>query len=238
MSYGYSLFLVVKLYRIINSRSPKTQLISKRSIQKKKWFKIFLEFIATFLMPLAALRLVYFHIRDFSNQHKQRSEFFRTRIDASSNSFLIFAPIDWEYRKQRSQNMALSLHKIGKDVFYINPTIMYHSKKDIEFRIKKIDGINVVNFFSNYHRRSYYIGIKPVPKEIAAAFAGAIESMLALYSNVSTVIMIQQPGWFPVVSHLLGNQVIFDCMDLHNGFEAIADDIDYLEQEIDLAFRI
>ena len=111
---------------------------------------------------------------------------------------------------------------------------MYHSKRNIDCKIKKIDGVNVVNLYSNYNRRSYYIGTNPIPKEIAAALAGAIESMLALYAHNSTVITIQQPGWFPVVSHLPGNQIVFDCMDLHNAFEVIADDIDNLEQEIDL----
>ena len=214
--------------------SPKTLRTSTHNMQSKKWLKLFLQVTAAFLVPLAMLRLLYFSIRDFSKQNKQRADFFRTRIDSSTNSFLMFAPIDWDYRKQRPQNTALALHKIGKDVFYINPTIMYHSKRNIDYKVKKIDGINVVNFYSNYHRKSYYIGIKPIPKEIAVAFAGAIESMLALYANISTLVIIQQPGWFPVVSHLPGNQIVFDCMDLHNGFAAMTDDVDYFEQEIDL----
>ena len=234
LSYEYSLFVTVKLYYMLFTERHQSVKPSAWNISRKKLLKLLTQVIATFLMPLTVLRLFYFFLRDFRKQNKRQVDFFRSRIDNSSNSFLLFAPIDWEYRKQRPQNIAISFHKVGKDVFYINPTISYHSKKDIELRIKKIDGINVVNFYSNYHRRGYYIGVKPIPKGIALELARAIEQMLAVSANYSAIIKIQQPGWLPVVNHLVGNQIVFDCMDLHSGFEAIADDIDQLEQEIDL----
>jgi GT2 family glycosyltransferase/glycosyltransferase involved in cell wall biosynthesis len=237
LSYEYSLFVTIKLYRELNRRlSKKTYGIPSGPIQslpEKKWFKKVFQVIATTLMPLTAIRLIYFWIKDLKEGKYKEKKFFRTRIDRTSQSFIFFGPIDWEYRKQRPQNLAISLMGVGKDIFYVNPTVMYHSKKNIEIKFKKIDGVSVGTFYSNYHRRSYYIGIKPIPNELEKEFAGVVEQTIALFANFSTTVIIQQPGWWSLVRHLVGNQMIFDCMDLHSGFEQIASGIIDLESEID-----
>jgi hypothetical protein len=117
------------------------------------------------------------------------------------------------------------LNRLGREVFYINPTIMYHSKKDISLKVQKIDGINVCTFYSNYHRSSYYVGVKKSPDHISVEFARELEHLLAVFANFSSVVKIQQPGWWSVVRHMMGNQIIFDCMDLHSGFKDIVTDV-------------
>ena len=186
---------------------------------------------------MIAIRLVYlllyFWIKNIEDDRNKEKKFFRTRIDISSHSFVFLGPIDWEYRKQRPQNLAISLNEIGKDIFYINPTIMYHTKRDIELKFKKFDGVSVGTFYSNYHRKSYYVGVKPIPKELESEFAGLIEQAIALFANFSTTVIIQQPGWWSLARHLVGNHMVFDCMDLHSGFELIANEVIDLENEID-----
>ena len=58
--------------------------------------------------------------------------------------------------------------------------------------------------------------------------------MLGKSANFSTTIIIQQPGWWNLAQYLQGNQLVFDCMDLHSGFEEINEDIDNVEQVIDI----
>jgi len=55
-----------------------------------------------------------------------------------------------------------------------------------------------------------------------------------LFANFSTTVIIQQPGWWALARHLVGNQMVFDSMDLHSGFKLIANEITDLENEIDL----
>lgn len=238
LSYEYSLFVTIKLYRELNRKKGKQTSGNSsgpiNSLPEKRWFKGIFKFIATFLMPLTAIRLVFFWIKDVKEGKNRVKKFFRTRIDSGSQSFILLGPIDWAYRKQRPQNLAISLTEVGKDVFYINPTVMYHSKKDIQLKFKKIEGVNVGTFYSNYHRRSYYVGIKPIPIELEIEFAGLIEQTVAIFANFSTTVIIQQPGWWSLARHLVGNQMVFDCMDLHSGFELIAKEVITLENEIDV----
>ena len=233
LSYEYSLFVTTKLYRKLGIRRSKVLSILDKSNYSKKLAKLFFQVGANFLLPLTVLRLIYFWFRDFTKRNQAKDHFFRSRIDNSINSFVLFAPIDWSYRKQRPQNLALNLNRLGREVFYINPTIMYHSKKDISLKVQKIDGINVCTFYSNYHRRSYYVGVKKIPDHISVEFARELEHLLAVFANFSSVVKIQQPGWWSVVRHMIGNQIIFDCMDLHSGFKDIVTDVEKLEDDLD-----
>ena len=231
--------MTIKFYQALNQKlGKKASGISSgpiRALPEKKWFKKIFQVIAIFLMPLTAVRLFYLWVKDIKERRNKEKKFFRTRIDISCKSFIFLGPIDWEYRKQRSQNLAIALMEIGRDIFYINPTVMWHSKKDIELKFKKIDGINVGTFYSNYNRKSYYIGIKPIPNELEIKFTGLIEQMIALFANFSATVIIQQPGWWGLARHLVGNQIVFDCMDLHSGFELIANEITDLENQLDAA---
>ena len=200
---------------------------------EKKSAKRIFKVLAIILLPITSVRFFYLLLINSKSSNEFENLSFRTRIDRSAKAFIFFSPIDWSYRKQRPQNLAISLSKIGKDVFYINPTIIYHSKKNIDIKITRIDGINVCTFYSNFHRNNYYVGVKEVPKEIGMNFARLVEQMISQLANFSNVIVIQQPGWWSVVRHLQGNQLVFDCMDLHNGFDSIVDEVDEIESRID-----
>jgi GT2 family glycosyltransferase/glycosyltransferase involved in cell wall biosynthesis len=174
-----------------------------------------------------------YRIKEFTHPDLTKGQFFRTRIDVTSKSFIFLGPIDWGYRKQRPQNLAISMAELGRDVFYVNPTVIYHAKKVDELRINKIEGINVCTFYSNSFGKNNYIGINPISNAVGISFARLLEHTLTMLANFSTTIVIQQPGWWSLASHLAGNQIVFDCMDLHSGFALIANEVDDLENEID-----
>ncbi len=208
----------------------KVNQLNALKLSTKKFPRFVVAFFAVLLYPLAAARLTHFYFKNSNQKLKSLRELkFRARIDDSKKSFLVFGPIDWEYRKQRPQNLSISLVKIGKDVFYFNPTVRYHSNGKTALKIKMVDGVNVCTFYSNFQRNDFYVGINPVPKEISILFARLVEDLIAKYAHFSTIVQIQQPGWWSVVRHLQNNQIVFDCMDLHSGFEKKADEIENLE---------
>lgn len=232
LSYEYSLYASVKIYRILARKRPKIRTRNPAFALRRKFVKGVFRVVAIVMMPVAAARLLYLSIREFKIA-RGMDNFFRTRIDTCLKSYIFFAPIDWEYRKQRPQNFAKVLGEIGKDVFYVNPTIHYHSKRDAKISYEKIEGITVLTFYSNQHRKSYYIGIESMSEGCGKEFAKLIEQRIAMSANFSTTVVIQQPGWWDLVRFLQGNQIVFDCMDLHSGFEQILEDVDITEKMID-----
>ena len=233
MSYEYALYITIRLYKKLVFESNKVGFSLSIDQPEKKAAKRIFKVLAILLLPITSVRFFYLLLFDPKSSHKFENLSFRTRVDINVKAFVFFSPIDWSYRKQRPQNLAISLNKIGINVFYINPTIIYHSKKNIDIKITRIDGINVCTFYSNFYRNNYYVGVKEVPNEIGIDFARLIEQMIAQLANFSNVIVIQQPGWWSVVRHLQGNQLVFDCMDLHNGFDSIVDKVDEIEGQID-----
>jgi GT2 family glycosyltransferase/glycosyltransferase involved in cell wall biosynthesis len=234
LSYQTVFLVVIKLYRkvFLKRLEIRSKLLQNR--QSEKLLKMFIQAVAISLIPFFILIMFSFSLRDFGLKKTRKDYALRTTIDNSLKSFVLFAPVDWDFRKQRPQNIAKNLNQTGSEVFYINPTMKFHLKRRINLVVKNIEGINVVTFYSRHYRTSDYIGVKPIPNRLGEEFAYAIEQMLASSANFSTVITIQQPGWWPVVRHLVGNQIVFDCMDLHNGFDSISADIDNLEDQIDL----
>ena len=233
MSYEYALYITVRLYKKLVFESTKLGFSLSIDQPEKKSAKRIFKVLAILLLPITSVRFFYLLLVGTKSSHEFENLSFRTRIDVNVKAFIFFSPIDWSYRKQRPQNLAISLNKIGKDIFYINPTIIYHSKKNNDIKITRIDGINVCTFYSNFYRNNYYVGVKEVPNEIGINFARLVEHMIAQLANFSNVIVIQQPGWWSVVRHLQGNQLVFDCMDLHNGFDPIVDKVDAIENQID-----
>ncbi len=230
LSYDYSYFVAIKIYKKLKLDQLNLNHLSASKLSSKKTPKYFLVVIAILFYPLVAARTFYFYLKNSNQKFKKSSELqFRARIDDSRNSFIVFGPIDWEYRKQRPQQLSISLAKLGKDIFYINPTIRYHSARDLALKVKLVNGVNVCTFYSSFQRSNFYVGIKPVPKDISIGFARLVEDLIAKHVHFSTIVKIQQPGWWSVVRHLQNNQIIYDCMDLHSGFANIADEVETLE---------
>jgi GT2 family glycosyltransferase len=145
----------------------------------------------------------------------------RIKFNNFSKAIIIFAPIDWEYRHQRPQNLAESFTKTGKHVFYFNPTVKYKSGGHDNISVEQIDGIWVCTIQSGFRHKSFYIGIEGIPHQIVESVAKQIENLLSRKVQCSTLLLVQQPSWWPLVERLQGNQILFDCMDLHAGFSII-----------------
>jgi glycosyltransferase involved in cell wall biosynthesis len=127
----------------------------------------------------------------------------------------------------------MNLKYLGSEVLFINPSILYDSSSRIDTKVEIENGVQVVTFYSNLRRKSIYIGVDGFPKELIESASVIIEDLIANRIYGSATLVIQQPSWWPVVETLQGNQIIFDCMDLHAGFEEIETSILSLEELVE-----
>jgi hypothetical protein len=172
-------------------------------------------------------------VSEFLNRDRFDQNSFRVRFDAPSKTVVIFGPIDWDYRHQRPQNLAHAFSKMGLDVFYVNPTICSRINSSVEVDIVFVGNVRVCTIYSNYRKNSFYIGTAGFPTQLAGSVSSLIESLVANNTYSSVILLVGQPSWWPLIERLQGNQIIFDCMDLHSGFRQIDPRNVILEEKLD-----
>jgi GT2 family glycosyltransferase/glycosyltransferase involved in cell wall biosynthesis len=137
----------------------------------------------------------------------------RQRIRASD--IIVFPIIDWDFRFQRPQQIALQFAKDGHRVFYICTTFHTGKHPDI-YSIHDgvyevhLPGIPSVNIYQN--RMSI---------QLADMILNSIASLRKEFGVIDAVCMVGLPFWRPAAFTLrekFGWKVIYDCMDYHAGF--------------------
>jgi len=235
-AFDFTIVILNRTYIFISRHNPKLHRSKSKSLNKRM-LKSILQGISVFLIPVFFIKVLYIKKKYSKIDFKGSASSHRIRFDQTSKSFVFFAPIDWGYRVQRPQNLAAYLAKKGYDVFYINPTIYPRNKSVGEVEVEKIDGVSVCTIYSNSRTNAFYIGTASAEIHLIDTFAMLIENLLTTKSYSSTKMVVQQPGWWPYIKGLVGNQVVFDCMDYHEGFKeigkAIRENEDNLDQSSD-----
>lgn len=147
--------------------------------------------------------------------------------DRVTSRVLVLAPVDWSFRIQRPQHLSRALADSGCDVLYINPTIFWAPTTRALTLVSDLQGIRVVTLF---HRsgslRGRYLGITPIMDDASQAIATVLSRFLQQKTNtLQPVIVVQQPGWLPIVERLGNYRIIADWMDLHRGFSNVPTEI-------------
>ena len=128
-----------------------------------------------------------------------------------------FGPIDWNYRIQRPQHLAMHLADRGARVFYIS-TVFEPANRERRFRIidRPHPGVMEIRLgidgdpFESVHMGLSAPGIAELQRSLAALTADTAIS--------APIVIVQHPGWSRLALTLSGATVIYDCIDLATGF--------------------
>jgi O-antigen biosynthesis protein len=221
IAFDYSIVTLKIIYSILPYRGHKKPRNRSRFGEKKRILVFLVKVLAVLLTPIGLLRLVYTKLKNSFSGADFGNGGYRIRFDNNDKVIVILAPIDWSYRHQRPQNLAESLAKRGYEVVYVNPTIEYVSGNRDEIVTTQANGVWVSTIRSQYRRKSFYVGVAGFPEEMAEGTAKLLEKFVSSKFYSSAIIVIGQPSWWPLAERMQGNQLLFDCMDLHAGFQEI-----------------
>ena len=204
--------------------------------QKKNYLRNFLLLmlhlptilIFPFVFLYLSSRNLYRKIRRTDSKFSQLD--FRRSSHRSKNVIFVFGPIDWDFRKQRPQQMSLEFAKLGFQVFYLNPTLKASVLKRQSIQVKVEEDVHIATI--NWLGKSKYVGISAITSDESELIARVIDDFMSRNGISSASFIFQQPGWANLASRLSGNKIIFDCMDLHKGFDEISVDIVELEAKL------
>lgn len=130
--------------------------------------------------------------------------------------YVIWGCIDWHFRHQRPQQLAIALADRDRRVFYISPNFVNDSRAgfDLEilhpskalFQIKLyIPGAPVI-----------YDGV-PDPETIKFLHK-SLGQLLSWMESTHLISFVHHPFWFEIAAAVPNSRMIYDCMDHHEGF--------------------
>lgn len=135
--------------------------------------------------------------------------------------WIFFGVIDWHFRHQRPQQLALALARAGRRVFYVSVNFVDSSEPGFELERLHPDLQLFQVFFHLPGPHSVYAG--PPSQDTLDALRGG---QLALWEHAQirqAVHVVQHPYWFALAAFLPPARMVYDCMDFHAGFDNTGD---------------
>ncbi|MFL6611927.1 MAG: glycosyltransferase [Pseudomonas sp.] len=146
---------------------------------------------------------------------------------------LMFGVIDWHFRIQRPQNLAKELARAGQTTLYISNNFIDDDAPG--FEVEPLEGSN--RLFQIRFKVAGAPAIYHAPPS-AAAISQLREglAMLLQWANAGPVdCIVQHAYWFPLARRVPNATLVYDCMDHHEGFGNVAQEL--LDLEIALMRR-
>lgn len=136
-----------------------------------------------------------------------------TRLHAD---YVFFGVIDWHFRHQRPQQLALSLAQAHCRVFYVSVNFVPSAQSGYGIEQLHPDLPIYQIFFHLPKPVSVYDGA-PSPQTLQSL----CEGQAALWKDFDiqkAIHIVQHPFWFGLASFVPQAKLVYDCMDFHAGF--------------------
>lgn len=146
--------------------------------------------------------------------------------------------IEWSFRRQRPQQLLERLAAAGWPVLYASLDFDRGSRKEQADREEWAPGVHA---FTLPAARELKAGSEPLGVDDIRLMARALAEFREREDITTAIVLCHSPFWFPlarVLHQAFGWPLVYDRMDLHEGFESaypgIGDDDQRLQAEADL----
>lgn len=134
-----------------------------------------------------------------------------------TESIVIFGVIDWHYRVQRPQQIAMELARQGRLVYYVNPSavsgpchrLMAHSSPQTNIIVLQVQT-----------PLPFGIGSERLSPQHAQCLARALRHFAEQVPSRPAIAVVDHPYWSPLAFSLADCRVVYDCLDHFAGFMA------------------
>lgn len=164
---------------------------------------------------------------DSEQQHVHLME--QARFIPDKGDIFLFPIIDWSFRHQRPQHLALNLASLGYRVIYFSTTpLVNNSERSYCLVEQTAKGVFVCRLRADGSR------IDDIHRDAMSAatrdaYQRALIELMSDLDVVSPVLLLNHPYWFPLAALFPEYTIGYDCMDHHAAFhdavyEGIPDD--------------
>ncbi len=137
--------------------------------------------------------------------------------EASGDSpdYFVWGVIDWHFRHQRPQQLALALAEAGRRVFYVSPKLIDDGRPG--FAVEAIDPegrIFQVNLFAGGASSIYTSAPSPETVSQIRQSIGEVRTGRTAWIRLAR----DHPFWYDIARVVPNSRLVYDCMDHHEGF--------------------
>ncbi|ODT79556.1 MAG: group 2 family glycosyltransferase [Nitrosomonadales bacterium SCN 54-20] len=146
------------------------------------------------------------------------------------SDYIVWGIIDWHFRHQRPQQLALALASTGRRVFYISPVFVEDERAGFEAEaVSPTEQSFQIKLFAKGAPSIY----SDAPSlETVAQLRQSIGEVLAWADCKQIVSLIDHPFWHDIASVLPNSRLVYDCMDHHEGFGNNSESLLQLEKRL------
>ncbi|MEN5063221.1 glycosyltransferase [Achromobacter aegrifaciens] len=145
-------------------------------------------------------------------------------LPTAAGDVFFFSVIDWDFRFQRPQHLALGLANQGYRVIYVCPTpLVAGGKRDYVVLKSPASGLFVVQISSGKFRLPD-LHQSDITEQEARGFLHSLHSLFNDMGAKTASAIVEHPAWYPVVSCHSWHSLVYDCLDQHAGFGGSASD--------------
>ena len=212
---------VLESLKINQNKINRQRLILKRQVGSiKRWvIKRF------FARNLSIIRKYLFTLCPFRPPTKLLLSNQTTKFD-----YFFWGVIDWHFRIQRPQQLASVLAHKGHRVFYISSN--FQNDKRTGFSIEPLNNLG------NLFQVKLFVNNPPNIYANAANLA-AIQQLRASFGNLlnwtqsrQIISLVQHSFWYPIAKAIPNSRLVYDCIDLHEGFGNNSNEVLNLEHQL------
>ena len=144
--------------------------------------------------------------------------------------YIFWGVIDWHFRHQRPQQLAQALAKAGRRVFYISVNLV--DSRHEGFNVEQLDDAGRLFQVNLYAKGAPVVYYNPAGVDTTEQLRASIGRMLQWASSGSLVSVIQHPFWYETAFVLPNSRVVYDCMDHHEGFGNVSEQMLAIEKAL------
>lgn len=144
--------------------------------------------------------------------------------------YIFWGVIDWHFRHQRPQQLAQALAGAGRRVFYISVNLIDDPRSG--FHVEQLDAHGRLFQINLYAKGSPVIYTTAPGFDISEQLKGSIGQVLSWAGTRQIVSMIQHPFWYETCNMLPDSELIYDCMDHHEGFGNVSEEVLSIERAL------
>ncbi|UUZ65746.1 hypothetical protein LP417_15955 [Polaromonas sp. P1-6] len=135
--------------------------------------------------------------------------------------------IDWRFRIQRPQHLAIGFAKRGHRVFYVSTSFVNTGRPGFELeRMDQAGSLYNVRFHLKGRPLVY---AAPPSQEDSRRLKASVASLLEWTESKEIISIVQHPYWYELARKVPDSRLIYDCMDHHDGFGNTGEGIAALE---------